>query len=290
MKIILSSNPYRDHGMKAVQQARDILQNAGVETVLCHPFEIGQGNVPNLPRQMKFSDLQEELPDAQMMICFGGDGTILHAAKDAAKYAVPILGVNMGSVGFMAELENGEMQQLSRIAKGEYTIEERMMLRVRVLRGKQVVFDEPALNDAVLSKGAIARVAEVEVYADDVLACAMQGDGVIIATPTGSTAYSMSAGGPIIEPTSENLVVTPVCAHQLGSRPLVMSADRTILVRLPRKSRKNIYLSVDGGKSVRIAGNDRVEICRADCRTKLVRLAGKNFYQLLNQKLGGYRL
>jgi len=290
MRVILSSNPYRDRGMKAAQQAQRILERVGVECCFCLPFELGHGNHADLPRNLKFSNLQQELSHADMLICFGGDGTILHAAKDATTHNVPILGVNMGSVGFMAELEEGELSQLERLADGDYTAEERMMLQVRVFRGKQVVFDEYALNDAVLSKGTIARVAELDVSADGVLICQLSGDGVVVATPTGSTAYSMSAGGPIIEPSSDNLVVTPVCAHQLSARPMVMAPERTIAVQLPRRSRKSVYLSVDGGKALRISGNDRVEIRRADCCTRLIKLSGKNFYQLLNQKLGGYTL
>lgn len=290
MRVILSSNPYRDRGMKAAQQAQRILERVGVECCFCLPFEIGQGSHVDLPRHLKFSDLQQELLHADMLICFGGDGTILHAAKDAAIHDVPILGINMGSVGFMAELEETELQQLEGLAAGNYTTEERMMLQVRLIRGKQVVFDECALNDAVLSKGTIARVAELDVSADGVLTCQLTGDGVVVATPTGSTAYSMSAGGPIVEPVSDNLVVTPVCAHQLSARPMVMAPEHTITVQLPRRSRKSVYLSVDGGKSIRISGNDRVEIRRAERRTRLVKLSGKNFYQLLNQKLGGYAL
>jgi len=288
MRVILSSNPYRDRGMRAAQQAQRILERTGVECSFCLPFEIGNNSHAELPRHLKFSDLQQELLRADMLICFGGDGTILHAAKDATIHNVPILGINMGSVGFMAELEEGELSQLERLAAGEYTTEERMMLQVRLIRGRQVVFDELALNDAVLSKGTIARVAELEVSADGVLISQLTGDGVVVATPTGSTAYSMSAGGPIVEPCSDNLVVTPVCAHQLSARPLVMAPERTITVQLPRRSRKSVHLSVDGGKSMRIAGNDRVEIRRADCHTRLVKLTGRNFYQLLNQKLGGY--
>ena len=290
MRVILSSNPYRDRGMKAAQQAQRILERVGVECCFCLPFEIGQGSHVDLPKHLKFSNLQQELLHADMLICFGGDGTILHAAKDAAIHDVPILGINMGSVGFMAELEETELQQLERLAAGNYTTEERMMLQVRLIRGKQVVFDECALNDAVLSKGTIARVAELDVSADGVLTCQVTGDGVVVATPTGSTAYSMSAGGPIVEPVSDNLVVTPVCAHQLSARPMVMAPEHTITVQLPRRSRKSVYLSVDGGKSIRISGNDRVEIRRAERRTRLVKLSGKNFYQLLNQKLGGYAL
>ena len=287
MRVILSSNPYRDRGMRAARQAREILEGVGVECMFCLPFELGQGSHMELPRDLTFLDQQQELTRADMLICFGGDGTLLHAAKDATIHNVPILGVNMGSVGFMAELEEGELAKLSRLAAGEYSVEQRMMLRVRVIRGKQVVVDELALNDAVVSKGSIGRVAEVEVSADGVTISHMTGDGVVVATPTGSTAYSMSAGGPIVEPTSDTLIVTPVCAHQLSARPLVVAPERTISVQLPRKSRKSVYLSMDGGKSVRISGNDRVEICRATSRTRLVRLSDRNFSQLLNQKLGG---
>ena len=289
MRVILSSNPYRDRGMRAAQQARNVLERVGVECCFCLPFEMGQNSHAELPRNLTFSNLQQELSHADMLICFGGDGTILHAAKDATMHNVPILGVNMGSVGFMAELEETELSQLERLAAGEYTVEERMMLRVRLLRAKQVVYDELALNDAVLSKGSIARVAELDVFADGTHICQLSGDGVVVATPTGSTAYSMSAGGPIVEPGSDNLVITPVCAHQLSARPMVMAGSRTIAVQLPRRSRKNVYLSVDGGKATRISGSDRVEICRAQQRTRLVKLSGKNFYQLLNQKLGGSR-
>lgn len=290
MRVILSSNPYRDRGMRAAQQARNILERVGVECCFCLPFEIGQNSHAELPGNLNFADLQQELSRTDMLICFGGDGTILHAAKDATMHNVPILGVNMGSVGFMAELEEGELSRLGRLAVGEYAVEERMMLQVRLLRGKQVVYEELALNDAVLSKGSIARVAELDVFADGINICQLSGDGVVVATPTGSTAYSMSAGGPIVEPGSHNLIITPVCAHQLSARPMVMADTRTIVVQLPRHSRKSVYLSVDGGKATRISGSDRVEICRAEQCTRLVKLPGKNFYQLLNQKLGGYRL
>lgn len=288
MRVILSSNPYRDRGMRVAQQAREILERVGVECCFCLPFEIGQSSHAELPRDLPFLNLQQELVRADMLICFGGDGTILHAAKDATAHGVPILGVNMGSVGFMAELEEAELSRLERLAAGDYTTQERMMLQVRLIRGRQVVFDELALNDAVLSKGSIARVAELDVSADGVLICQLTGDGVVVATPTGSTAYSMSAGGPIVEPSSDSLIVTPVCAHQLSARPMVIAPERTISVQLPRRSRKSVYLSVDGGKSIRVSGNDRVEICRASGRTRLVKLSEKNFYQLLNQKLGGY--
>ena len=231
--------------------------------------------------------LEKELPTADLLICFGGDGTILHAARDATLHSVPILGVNTGSVGFMAELERSELPLLAPLAHGMYTIEERMMLDVKVLRGDKVIIQDLALNDAVISKGSMARVAEMEVLADRVKVTSITGDGVIVATPTGSTAYSMSAGGPIVEPTSKSIILTPVCAHQLAARAMVLAPERVVTVQLPRGNRKYLYLSVDGGKAVRLTGGDRVEIGRSERYTQLLRLADRSFYQVINQKLGG---
>ncbi len=287
MKIVLSSNPYRDRGLRVALEARRVLEHAGAQTVLCLPFQPKKGDRLDLPRQVSLSLLDRELATADLLICFGGDGTILHAARDATTYGVPILGVNTGSVGFMAELERSELTLLAPLAHGLYTIEERMMLDVKVLRGDKVISQDTALNDAVISKGSMARVAEMEVLADRVKATAITGDGVIIATPTGSTAYSMSAGGPIVEPTSRSIIVTPVCAHQLTARAMVLAPDRVVTVQLPRGNRKYLYLSVDGGKAVRLTGGDRVDVCQSKRSTQLVRLADRSFYQVINQKLGG---
>ena len=287
MKIVLSSNPYRDKGLRVALEARRVLEHSGAQTVLCLPFQPKKGDRLDPPRQVPLSLLDKELPTADLLVCFGGDGTILHAARDATLHGVPILGVNMGSVGFMAELERSELPLLAPLAHGMYTIEERMMLDVKVLRGEKVVSQDMALNDAVISKGSMARVAEMEVFADRVKVTGITGDGVIVATPTGSTAYSMSAGGPIVEPTSKSIVVTPVCAHQLTARAMVLAPERIVTVQLPRGNRKYLYLSVDGGKAVRLSGGDRVDICRSQRFTQLVRLADRSFYQVINQKLGG---
>ena len=287
MKIVLSSNPYRDKGLRVALEARRVLEHSGAQTVLCLPFQPKKGDRLDLPRQVPLSLLDKELPAADLLVCFGGDGTILHAARDATLHGVPILGVNMGSVGFMAELERSELPLLAPLAHGMYTIEERMMLDVKVLRGEKIVSQDMALNDAVISKGSMARVAEMEVFADRVKVTGITGDGVIVATPTGSTAYSMSAGGPIVEPTSKRIVVTPVCAHQLTARAMVLAPERIVTVQLPRGNRKYLYLSVDGGKAVRLSGGDRVDICRSQRFTQLVRLADRSFYQVINQKLGG---
>ncbi len=286
MTVVLSPNPYRDRGLKAAQAAKAILEQAGVRVLMCLPFALEEGSHVELPQGMTFTELQEGLSQADALVCFGGDGTILHAAKGAEAYKVPILGVNMGSVGFMAELEHSELSQLSKLPAGEYSVESRMMLDVRVLRGNKTVFRDAALNDAVLTKGAVARVVDLAVYGDKVLISQFAGDGVIISTPTGSTAYSMSAGGPIVEPTAQSIVVTPICAHAFQAKAFVLDARRLVSVRMGFDRRKTAYLSVDGGRAFKLQHGDRVEITRSQRQTRLVKLTGRSFYEILNQKLG----
>ena len=153
MRIILSSNPYRDRGLRTALEADRILRKAGAETVLCLPFVPKKGERLELPRQAALHKLEEELPKADLLVCFGGDGTILHAARDATLHGVPILGVNMGSVGFMAELERTELSLLVPLAKGHFVTEERMMLDIQLFRGEKQVSQDLALNDVVFSKG-----------------------------------------------------------------------------------------------------------------------------------------
>ena len=286
MKVVLSPNPYRDRGLKAAQAAEKILRSVGVETVMCLPFPVEGGSL-DLPKHIRFKNTQEELKSADMLICFGGDGTILHAAKDANACHVPVLGVNLGSVGFMAELEQGELSMLYRLAAGKYTIESRMMLDVVVRREGKIIYSDLALNDAAVTKGAVARVVDLEVYGDKVLISSFSADGVIISTPTGSTAYSMSAGGPIVEPTAENIIVTPICPHALSARSFVLGRGRLLSVKLGRMVRKTTYLSVDGGKAFRLNGGDVVEARESKSKTQLVRVTGRTFYEILNHKLGG---
>jgi len=286
MKIVLSPNPYRDKGLKAVQTAQRVLRDAGAQTCLCLPFLLDKGSGLDLPGHLRFLPPEEAFRGAQLLVCFGGDGTILHAAKDAQAHGVPILGVNLGSVGFMAELEATELHLLSRLTQGKYTVEERMMLDVTVRREGRNIFHDTALNDAVITKGAIARIIELDVRSDAAPVGRFSGDGVVISTPTGSTAYSMSAGGPIVEPTAENILVTPICPHALHARSFVLGGERLVTVRMSRLSRKTTYLSVDGGRAFRLAGSDQVELRRAGAKARLLRVTNRSFYSIVEQKLG----
>ena len=181
MKIVMTPNPYRDRNFKYVEQAVEILQKAGAETKICLPFDVDKNF--ELPKTVRFFDIHREIKNADLLICFGGDGTILHASKIATRHHVPILGVNIGTMGFMAELEAGELELLSRLPANDYRVEKRMMLRATVRSEGKVLFDELALNDAAITKGAIARVIQLSVECDGVEATAFSGDGVIVSTP-----------------------------------------------------------------------------------------------------------
>ncbi len=283
MKIILSPNPYRDRGLKAAQSAGRVLRSAGAETCICLPFEVDSNF--ELPA-LDYRRIEEELPTADMMVCFGGDGTILHASKDVLRYNLPVLGVNLGSVGFMAEIEVSEMSSLSKLPTGKYRLEEHIMLDVWVIRDGNTIYEDVALNDAVITKGAVARMVDLEVYADEHMASAFAGDGLVISTPTGSTAYSMAAGGPIVEPTAANIIITPICAHSMHAKSFVLSPERRVCARMDRHTRRNAYLSVDGGRAVRLCSGDEVHIKISEHKTRLVRLTNRTFYEIISQKLG----
>ena len=286
-KVIMTPNPYRDKDFATVRRASQILTEAGIDVRLCLPFEVDKSY--DLPKDLRFSRLDRELPGADLIICFGGDGTILHMSKTATRAGIPILGVNIGTMGFMAELENTELEELKRLATGDYTIDKRMMLDVTVFRDRDIIFHDICLNDVVITKGAVARIVHLAVECDGVEAMECGGDGVIVATPTGSTAYSLSAGGPIVEPAAHSILVTPICAHDVGSRCMVASDQRIITVKLTRNARRNAYLSVDGGKSVRLNMGDVTKIKKSNLETSLVRLKDRSFYDVVNQKFRQYK-
>lgn len=281
-KVILTPNPYRDQNFRTVRDAMEILRGAGVEVRLCLPFEVDRNY--QLPRDLRFFRLDRELPGAGAVVCFGGDGTILHMAKAAARQEIPILGVNIGTMGFMAELEGSELEQLSRLATDDFFVDGRLMLDVTVQRDRDVIFHDICLNDAVITKGAIARIVNLSVRCDGIQAMECGGDGIIIATPTGSTAYNLSAGGPIVEPEAHNILITPICAHDVRSRCIVASDERVITVGVTKNARRNAYLSVDGGKALRLSMGDVATIRKSNLVTKLVRLKDRSFYDVVNLK------
>lgn len=281
-RVILTPNPYRDANFTTVREAIRILSQSGMEPVLCLPFEVDRSFT--LPKDLRFHRLDREIHNADLVICFGGDGTILHMAKFATRHGVPILGINIGTMGFIAELESTELSLLSRLAKDDYTVDNRMMLDVTVQRDRDIIFHDISLNDVVITKGAVARIINLAVSCDGVQAMECAGDGVIVATPTGSTAYNLSAGGPIMEPEAKSILVTPICAHDITSRSMVSSDQRQIAVTLTKNARRNAYLSVDGGKAVKMNMGDVATIKKSNMETRLIRLKDRSFYDIVSAK------
>ena len=280
--LILAPNPYRDKNVQTVRNAVEVLKGVGLNPRVCLPFDIDRSY--ELPKDIRFHRLDREIGNAEMVICFGGDGTILHMAKAATKRDIPILGVNIGTMGFMAELESSELDKLALLADGNYMLDNRMMLDVTIQRDRDIIYHDICLNDVVITKGAVARIVHLQVKCDGVCALESGGDGVIISTPTGSIAYNFSAGGPIVEPDARNIIITPICAHEVGSRCIVASDRRTVTVEMVHNARRNAYLSADGGRAVRLNMGDVAIVKKSKLETKLVRLKDRSFYDVVSAK------
>ena len=285
-KIILTPNPYRDTNFDTVREAVAVLRQAGMEARLCLPFEIDRSC--ELPRDLRFSRLDRELNGASALVCFGGDGTILHMAKTATRHGLPILGVNIGTMGFMAELESTELSMLAKLADDDYRLDKRLMLDVTVHRDRDIIFHDICLNDVAVTKGSTARIVHLDVKCDGVDVMECSGDGILVATPTGSTAYNLSAGGPIMEPEANGMLITPVCAHDMRSRCVVVSQRRVVTVSVVKNAHRNAYLSVDGGKAQRLNLGDVATIRKSNLETKLIRLKDRSFFDVINTKFQNY--
>ena len=280
--IILLPNPSRDVDFSVTKQVSEILKRCGRTVRLCSVFkeEMEIDAIPGLP----VSDFEEAVDSAEMIITFGGDGTILRVARLVADRPIPILGINMGGKGFMAELETGDVELVECAAKGEYEIGYRMMLDAEILRDGEVVFGGFALNDVIV-KG-VSKVIEVTLCGDGNRISSFTGDGVVVATPTGSTAYSMSAGGPVVEPYTHNIIVTPICAHVLEAKPYVLMSDRKVTVEIGFSKPNPAYMSMDGCEPVPVFGGDEIKIKKSEKSTCFVHLSNKSFYKRVSEKLG----
>jgi len=282
-KVVLYTNVETDIDLAKTFKVKDILEKSGWLTELC-PFFLNESIAVTLPSGYTYSKLEDELFEAEMVITLGGDGTILRAARATAETGVPILGINLGGKGFMAELEAEEIALLETVASGEYKIETRIMIDVEVIRDGKTISSDFALNDIVV-KGD-NKVIDMTIYGDGQKISSFQGDGAVIATPTGSTAYSMSAGGPIVDPAAKNIIITPICAHVLEARSFVLVLGRIVTVEIGFKKSNPAYISVDGGNHINIQSGDIVKVYKSERSTRLVRLSDKSFYRKVSEKLG----
>ncbi|MBT4357316.1 MAG: NAD kinase [Proteobacteria bacterium] len=220
-------------------------------------------------------------------IVVGGDGTMLHVANALAQVNLPVVGINMGRLGFLTDIPAENFgEYLDQLLDGHYLIEERTMLQARIFEDSKLVSERLALNDVTLSKGATGKMIEIDMRVDGEPVGPSRGDGVIVATPTGSTAYALSAGGPILEPTLPAIVLTPISPHSLGQRPIVLGNDSTISLGLAGSPDERANIFIDGLDFAEIHYNSRLEISKAQTCAKLIHIEGHNHYQALRSKLG----
>ncbi len=280
-RFCLITNRGKDEELTVTKQIQQLLEKQGCVCYLTeeHIAESGCHYTKN-----------EEIPgDIECVIVLGGDGTLLQAAHDLEDRNIPILGINMGTLGFLAETELSELKEaLQLLAEDKYRIEEHMMLAVRLPEREVPVRIPDALNDVVITRSGFSRVIHIEVSVNGELVNDYRGDGVLISTPTGSTGYNLSAGGPILTPASRMMVITPICAHSLNARSIVVSAEDTVRVRvLTSKKTQNeeAIATIDGSFAVNLKAEDCLEIGRAQKTTQLIRFHSGSFFKILRAKM-----
>jgi NAD+ kinase len=240
------------------------------------------GSLPGAP---KGRTRQEVADSSELLLVLGGDGTLLAAAHLAAPRGIPILPINMGSLGFLTSFTLDELYPaLEDGLAGRFSISQRVMLHVELERAGKVIESQRVLNEAVINKGALARMIELELAIDADFVCRYRADGLIVASPTGSTAYSLSAGGPIVHPAVESFVITPICPHTLSDRPLVVRDSSSIVIKLSGDT-ESVFLTLDGQRGIPLQATDGVRISRAKELLKLVQPPKKSYFEILRSKL-----
>lgn len=223
---------------------------------------------------------------SEVVLCLGGDGTFLNVARKAYKNDTPILGINLGNLGFLTEVEKNDIDKaVELVIQGKYSIEERMLLEGSLIREGKTVANDIALNDVVISRGALSRILHVKTYINNVFADSFPGDGLIVSSPTGSTAYSLSAGGPIVDPDIDLIIVTPICPHILYSRSFITTGQRVVKAVIDEEYCHDAMVTFDGQKGYDVRGGDAVEIRKASSSIKMVRINSKNFFNILRSKI-----
>ena len=279
--IAICPNPFRDAELNITRQAVKLLNEAGFETAVCPVF--AEENDPVIPEKMETQHLGDVARDCTLIIVIGGDGTILAASRQIKGLEVPLLGVNLGTKGFMTTLEPEDIGLIVKAAKGEYRISKRMMLDVSLIRDGRAIYTDSALNDAVVH--GYGDCVKISAWCDGERITSFSGDGVIISTATGSTGYSMSAGGPIVEPEADAMILSPICAHMMSARSFVLGPGRRISVKAEKLHGRRAYLSVDGNSVIDLVNGDMLVAEKSEHSTLMVDMGLKSFYELAYEKL-----
>ncbi len=272
-KIVIIPNETKDLGLNVTKTLIDILHNKA-EIFMEEKF-----NNSGLSAEFLSKNLYD---NADTVIVVGGDGTMLCVAEPCGKRSIPVMGINMGRVGFMTEIETYAMEQAcQRLLENDYRLEKRMMMDIKIKKGEKEISGLCALNDVVLSKVS-AKMISAELYADKNKINAYVADGLIISTPTGSTGYSLSAGGPVADPSMELFIASPMCAHMLNSRPAVMPADKDIILKLKEGS---ATVTIDGVICEQISAGDEVIASKSEHTFNIIKMSDRSFYDILINKL-----
>lgn len=280
--IAICPNPFRDIGLELTKKSIELLSTEGFKTVICPVFSEDQPDI--IPGDVTVSRLPDVISECSLIIVIGGDGTILSVAREIHDHEVPVLGVNLGTKGFMATIEPEDIELIVAAAKGENVeISNRMKLDVHLVRNGEIIYTDSALNDAVIHGygDCIKLIASCE---GDIIT-EFSGDGIIVSTPTGSTGYSMSAGGPIVEPDAENFIISPICAHVMGARSFVIGPSKHISIKTQKLHGRKAYLSVDGNWVLDLQNEDILEIRRSNQSTRMVDMGQRSFYEIAYEKL-----
>jgi len=277
-KVGIFSKPHSQAAMELVPELLRWLTQRGIEARLDNETAHYAGMPAGLDRA--------RVPEGcDLAVVLGGDGTLLSAARAVGNRAIPLLAVNLGGLGFLTSIAMKDLfPELERALAGSREVMRRKMLHVSLLRDGALIAEYQALNDVVIAKSAIARIVDLEAWAGDSFICEYKADGLIISTPTGSTAYSLSAGGPIVYPTVNAICLTPICPHMLTNRPLIVPSEMPIRI-VSKASDEDAYLTVDGQVGIPLEGGDAVECSIADFDVLLIRTPDKTFFDVLRQKL-----
>jgi NAD+ kinase len=279
--IAICPNPYRDIDCRLSLKAIDIIKPLGKECCICPVFAKPGDEI--LPAEIEYRDIDDVVDQCELVVVIGGDGTILNVARHLGNVSVPILGVNLGTKGFMANIEPEDLEHLLEAAQGKFKISRRMMLDVSYLRDGELIYSDHALNDVVIH--GCGDCININALCNGNHLTAFSGDGIIVSTPTGSTGYSMSAGGPIVEPEAENIIISPICAHMMSARSFVLGPNSVISIDAHKLHDRRANLSVDGNYVMDISNGDTILVKRSENYTIMADLGLRNFYEFSFEKL-----
>ena len=281
-KIIIFSNPECDYNFEYAKKIADLAKKSDIKVYVDEKYRKELEGF-----EIDFIEEKDIISlNADIAISLGGDGSMLDVSEKTATSACPVLGINLGNLGFLTALEKSEFSKLSDIFLGNYEIEERMMLCAKIEDG-DFTKTLHVLNEIIISSAVCAIITEIELKCDNSVAVRCSSDGIIIASPTGSTAYSLSAGGPIIDPNMEAICVTPICPHSLTARPLVFNSDATLSVCGRTKDHKNngMLVTPDGKDGIPVSQNAKISVTRSPLKTKLVKVNQNRFFDILSTKM-----